>query len=294
MEPLTTLADPTRARIARLILDAPDRRASVTALADALGLRQPTVSHHLATMREAGLVTPEREGRRVWYAVPDALIDRVRAVIGDNAAPATFDADRVIDRLAERFRGIHSRETIAACLSDSIELLSPQGAPPRELGTRAADFTTTRLEALARKHTRTPDEPIEVLYVCVRNAGRSQLAAALTRQLAGPRVRVRSAGSAPAAWLSSGVVASLDEIGVPLGGEFPKPLTDEAVRAADVVITMGCGDACPVYPGKRYEDWELADPATMPIDEVRSVRDEIERRVRDLLGDLGVLASRNA
>jgi len=289
MEPLTALADPTRGRIARLILAAPDRRASVTALAEALGLRQPTVSHHLATLRASGVVTSEREGRRVWYAIPDGLIDRVRAVVGDGEDGADFDADRAIDRLAARFRGVHSRETIAACLRESFELLAPTGVPARELGTRAAAFATTRLEALGR--TRAPGEPIEVLYVCVRNAGRSQLAAALTRQLAGERVRVRSAGSAPAAWLSSGVVASLDEIGVPLGGEFPKPLTDEAVRAADVVVTMGCGDACPVYPGKRYEDWEFADPATLPIGAIREVRDEIERRVRDLLVDLGVLAS---
>jgi protein-tyrosine-phosphatase len=97
---------------------------------------------------------------------------------------------------------------------------------------------------------------------------------------------VRSAGSAPAARLAPDVVASLDEVGVPLGGEFPKPLTDEAVRAADVVVTMGCGDACPVYPGKHYEDWDLPDPAILPPDEVRAVRDEIERRVRRLLDEL--------
>ncbi|OCG74870.1 hypothetical protein A7J15_04300 [Microbacterium sediminis] len=264
----------------------------MTALAESLGLRQPTVSHHLATLREAGLVVSEKEGRRVWYSVPQERIDRVLSIMGDATpdAPHTFDIERTVDRLAERFRGVHSRETIDACLRESIELLAPQGAAPRELGSRAAAFTTTRLEALARTQDRAADGPLEVLYVCVRNAGRSQLAAALTRQLAGERVRVRSAGSAPASWLSSGVVASLDEIGVPLGGEFPKPLTDEAVRAADVVITMGCGDACPVYPGKRYEDWDLPDPATLPIHGVREVRDEIERRVRNLLTEMGALA----
>jgi ArsR family transcriptional regulator len=124
--------------------------------------------------------------------------------------------------------------------------------------------------------------------VCVQNAGRSQLASAILRSLAGDRVRVLTAGSEPAGSVNPLVVAALDEIGVPLGGEFPKPLTDEVVRAADVVITMGCGDACPVYPGRRYLDWELDDPAALSMDGVRRVRDEIVVRVRALLAELGV------
>jgi ArsR family transcriptional regulator len=287
LAPLAALADPTRARIARILLAAPGRRASVTALADELGLRQPTVSHHLSTLREAGVVTSAKEGRRVWYALAPERLDRVAEIIGaEPSAPLPFDADGAVDRIAERFRGIHSRETVAACLAESMRLLAAGGEAPRDLGSRAADFTASRLEALARAAGQGPRETPEVLFVCVRNAGRSQLAAALLRQLAGPRVNVRSAGSAPAARLAPDVVASLDEVGVPLGGEFPKPLTDEAVRAADVVVTMGCGDACPVYPGKRYEDWDLPDPAILPLDEVRAVRDEIERRVRRLLDEL--------
>ncbi len=126
----------------------------------------------------------------------------------------------------------------------------------------------------------------EVLFVCVENAGRSQMAAALLDQLAKGRVHVRSAGSAPAEQVNPNVVAAMSEIGIDLGKEFPKPLTDEVVEAADAVITMGCGDACPIYPGKRYEDWEVRDPALLDIAGVRDVRDEIKGRVEALLGEL--------
>ena len=126
----------------------------------------------------------------------------------------------------------------------------------------------------------------EVLFVCVHNAGRSQMAAGLLDRHAAGRVHVRSAGSAPADTVNPAVVAAMDEAGVDLSKEFPKPLTDDVVRAADVVITMGCGDACPVYPGKRYEDWQLDDPAGRPIEQVRPIRDEIDRRVRELLAEI--------
>jgi arsenate reductase len=130
------------------------------------------------------------------------------------------------------------------------------------------------------------NEVPEVLFVCIHNAGRSQMAAALLDHHAEGRVRVRSAGSEPADKVNPAVVEALAEVGLDIAKEFPKPLTDDAVRAADVVITMGCGDACPFYPGKRYLDWELADPAGKPIEEVRPVRDEIDRRVRELLVEL--------
>jgi protein-tyrosine-phosphatase len=126
----------------------------------------------------------------------------------------------------------------------------------------------------------------EVLFVCVHNAGRSQAAAALLDHHAGGRVHVRSAGSAPGDEVNPAVVAVLVERNLDITKEFPKPLTDEVVRAADVVITMGCGDACPVYPGKRYLDWDLDDPAGKPVDEVRPIVDEIERRVRALVAEL--------
>jgi arsenate reductase len=130
-----------------------------------------------------------------------------------------------------------------------------------------------------------PDIP-EVLFVCTHNAGRSQMAAALLDQLAAGRVRVASAGSQPAAELNPAVVAAMAEVGLDISREFPKPLTAGRVQAADVVITMGCGDACPVYPGKRYLDWDLPDPAGLDLAAVRPIRDEIRRRVTDLLADL--------
>jgi arsenate reductase (thioredoxin) len=126
----------------------------------------------------------------------------------------------------------------------------------------------------------------EVLFVCVHNAGRSQMAAALLDHLAGGRVTVRSAGSEPADRLNPSVVAAMEEIGLDISREHPKPLTGDAVEAADVVITMGCGDACPIYPGKRYEDWALDDPAEADLDGVRRIRDEIAERVRRLVGEL--------
>jgi arsenate reductase (thioredoxin) len=126
----------------------------------------------------------------------------------------------------------------------------------------------------------------EVLFVCVHNAGRSQMAAALLEHHAGGRVLVRSAGSAPAEEVNPAAVEALAELGLDLGDETPKRLEDDAVRAADVVVTMGCGDACPVYPGKRYEDWELDDPAGQPLPVVRRIRDEIDARVQRLLAEL--------
>ena len=126
----------------------------------------------------------------------------------------------------------------------------------------------------------------EVLFVCVHNAGRSQMAAALLDHHAKGRVQVRSAGSAPAEQINPAVVAAMAELGIDLSKEFPKPLTDESVRAADVVVTMGCGDACPIYPGRRYEDWELQDPAGQPVEVVRRIRDDIDTRVQQLLGGL--------
>ena len=126
----------------------------------------------------------------------------------------------------------------------------------------------------------------EVLFVCVHNAGRSQMAAALLDHHANGRVQVRSAGSDPADRLNPAVVGAMAEVGIDLSKEFPKPLNDDLVKAADVVITMGCGDACPVYPGKRYEDWQLQDPAGQPVEVVRGIRDDINAHVQQLLAEL--------
>ncbi|SPF06951.1 arsenate reductase ArsC [Streptomyces sp. MA5143a] len=132
----------------------------------------------------------------------------------------------------------------------------------------------------------TPDTRPSVLFVCVHNAGRSQMAAAFLTHLAGDRVQVRSAGSAPAGTVNTAVVEALAEVGIDISAEVPKVLTVEAVQASDVVITMGCGDTCPVFPGKRYVDWELPDPAGQGVEEVRPIRDEIEKRIRGLVDEI--------
>jgi arsenate reductase (thioredoxin) len=131
----------------------------------------------------------------------------------------------------------------------------------------------------------TNDRP-EVLFVCVHNAGRSQMAAGLVKLRSQGAVRVRSAGSSPAEEINPAVIEAMNELGVDMSEEFPKPLTEAAVRAADVVITMGCGDACPIYPGKRYEDWDLEDPAGQDLDTVRRIRDQLDARVQGLVAQL--------
>ena len=139
---------------------------------------------------------------------------------------------------------------------------------------------------LAPVRSMTSQEVPEVLFVCVHNAGRSQMAAGLLNARAAGRVRVRTAGTDPAEEIHPAVVEAMREVDVDLSREFPKPLTDEFVRAADVVITMGCGDACPIYPGKRYEDWELEDPEGKDLESVRRIRDEIDGRAEGLLAQL--------
>jgi arsenate reductase len=281
----TILGDPTRARIVRLIRESPEGRALVGRLADTLGLRQPTVSHHMKELAARGIVQRQPEGRRVWYSLDPRNAERVDALLGEETASGEGpDLSRIVAALAERYRGTFSRQTIERYVTESHELLSAS-SPGALIGSRTAGFATVRLDDLARSNTPRAQAP-EVLFVCVENAGRSQLAAGIMRQLAGDRVLVRTAGSAPAGAVRKTVVTALDEIGVSLGEEFPKPLTDEAVRAADVVVTMGCGDACPVYPGRRYLDWDLEDPVGKPLEKVRGIRDDIEVRVRKLLAEL--------
>ncbi|WZO55019.1 metalloregulator ArsR/SmtB family transcription factor [Microbacterium sp. LWH7-1.2] len=282
---LSVLADPTRARILRLIRDADGGHALVGMLADALDLRQPTVSHHMKALLSEGVVVRERDGRRAWYSIAPDQADRVNALIGDDrTATAEPDLERIVADLALRFRGTFSPETVGESVRSSYDLLAGGSSSPL-LASRTAAFAATRLEALSRAQGDLPGRP-EVLFVCVQNSGRSQLAAGILRHLAGDRVGVRSAGSAPGPEVRSSIVQALDEIGVSVGGEFPKPLTDDVVRAADVVVTMGCGDACPVVPGRRYLDWPLEDPVGKPMDAVRSIRDDIESRVRQLLDEI--------
>jgi len=284
------LTDPTRLRILGLIRESPDGRALVGRLAAELGLRQPTVSHHVKLLLDEGVLERDPEGRQVWYSIAPDAADQVNELLQTDAPTRTSDQvlARVASDLSRRFAGVFSPETVERYVRESHELLAEQAKITRYLPSLTSKFAADRLAALARQQAPRGDEPPEVLFVCVQNAGRSQIAAAILRHLAGDRVRVRTAGSEPASAVKSTIVQALDEIGVPIGGEFPKPLTDEVVRASDVVITMGCGDACPVYPGRRYLDWELDDPAGLPLDRVRGIRDEIEARVRGLLDELAV------
>ena len=286
---LRALADPTRVQLLALIVESPDARRSVTDLADALGLTQPTVSHHLKVMSDEGLVERSQDGRLAWYSIaPSRMTDVIDAMRDDPVAAAIAPPvlERIASDLANRFTGTFSAETVNRYVRESYQLLADRAGITRYLPSLTARFAASRLTALASVGE-TGAIPT-VLFVCVQNAGRSQIASAILRSLAGERVRVLTAGSEPSGSVNPLVVAALDEIGVALAGEFPKPLTDEVVRAADVVVTMGCGDACPVYPGRRYLDWELADPAGLSMAGVRRVRDEIEVRVRSLLTELAL------
>lgn len=193
---------------------------------------------------------------------------------------------RSAERLAAQFRGLVNAETVERVVFESYAALARTATVGTHLPSLSTRFARDRLTALAQSKGAIPKTVPEVLFVCVQNSGRSQMAAGWLRTLGGDRVHVRSAGSQPSGVLLPSVVAVMAEEGVDLDVEFPKPLTDDVVRAADVVITMGCGDACPLYPGKRYLDWELPDPAELELDAVRSVRDDIRRRVEGLLGDL--------
>jgi protein-tyrosine-phosphatase len=192
---------------------------------------------------------------------------------------------RVAEGLQDEFKGVFSPETIQRYIADSVDLLGGSKINVY-VPVLAHRFARERLRALAQAEGQIVKEQPEVLFVCVHNAGRSQMAAGLVKLRSEGRVHVRSAGSDPGDAINPAVLEAMAETGVDMSEEFPKPLTDEVVRAADVVITMGCGDACPIYPGKRYEDWELEDPAGRDVDTVRRIRDEIDGRVQRLIQQL--------
>lgn len=194
--------------------------------------------------------------------------------------------DRVVRDLADRFDGTFAPETVRRFVEDSYASLAATSSVTAHLPVLTARFAADRLNALGRVQGTIPTAVPEVLFVCVHNAGRSQIAAALLAHRSAGVVAVRSAGSIPSAELDQVVITAMAEIGVPLQDAYPKPLTDEVVRAADVVITMGCGDACPVVPGKRYEDWHIGDPTGSSIDRVRQIRDDIDRRITHLITEL--------
>ncbi len=193
---------------------------------------------------------------------------------------------RVVNDLAYSYEGVFSRESVAQVVQESYDLLAEKSSVHGFLLVLTERFARERLSAQAKSQGLRITQNPEVLFICVRNAGRSQMAAALLHHRSGGAVHVRSAGSEPGDEIHHLVQQVMAEIGVPLTEAFPKPLTDDVVRASDVVVTMGCGDACPYYPGKRYLDWDLPDPAELPIEGVRAIRDEIDRHIRELLTEL--------
>jgi protein-tyrosine-phosphatase/DNA-binding transcriptional ArsR family regulator len=308
---LKALADPVRLRLLSLILS--EGQARVGDLGAEFDLSQPTITHHLNVLFDAGLVVRTREGTGVRYqANPSTLADaaatisppatglnqpvgissvsqpRGKAMPGLSWDGADHALSRGVEDLAFRYAGSFSTETIDRYVHESYQTLYRTARVKTHLPVLALRFASERLTALAQSTGKAAKPVPEVLFVCTQNSGRSQIAAALLDRLGGVRVHVRSAGSLPAGEVNPTVVEVMTERGFDLGGTFPKPITDDFIRAADVVITMGCGDACPIYPGRRYLDWDLPDPADQTPDVVAGIADRIETKVRQLLTELGI------
>ena len=294
---LKALADPLRVRILSLIAGAPQGEACVCDMTELGDVSQPTVSHHLKVLRDAGVLTSERRGTWVWYRITDRSRSAVTALL-DSFAPASLDSadraeslgglldvDDVLTRLAVELSAQHPGlpvELATAVTRESYAALARTATVSTHLVALTERFARQRLADLGRDRATSPPQ---VLFVCVANAGRSQLAAALVAHYAGDRVIARSAGSAPAARVHPSVTSVINELAV-APEAFPKPLTDDAVRAADVVVTMGCGDVCPVVPGVRYLDWQVGDPALASPEGVAAIRADIDARVRELVSNL--------
>ena len=219
---LRSMADPTRIQILSSLVGASDGRRAVTELAGELGLRQPTVSHHLRLMTEEGLLERAQEGRQVWYSIsPSRVNDVADSLRADPVAAVVAPAvlDRIAADLTVRFSGVFSSETIVEYVRESYALLADRAGITRYLPSLTARFADERLDALARVDGPGTDSTPEILFVCVQNAGRSQLASAILRSLAGDRVRVRTAGSEPAGSINPTIIAALDEIGKEFGTE---------------------------------------------------------------------------
>ena len=191
-------------------------------------------------------------------------------------------------RLQRQFDGVFGAETIDRFLHTSYDAFADRATITTYLPLLAERFAKQRLKALARVEGKAGTGIPTVLFLCVHNAGRSQMALGFFQYLAGDRAAAWSGGSEPGSEINPAAIAAMAEVGIDITTEFPTPWTEEILRAADVVITMGCGDACPIYSGKRYLDWELADPNGQSVEDVRPIRDDIEIRVRALLSELGV------
>ena len=193
---------------------------------------------------------------------------------------------RIAAELTAQYQGTFSQETVERYVLESHAALQRTAKIQRYLVQLTEKFVKDRLLALAQAQDSSLKTRPEVLFVCVQNSGRSQMAMAFLEELSAGKIGVRSAGSMPADQLSDKTMLAMQEVGIDLGSQFPKPLTDDVVQAADVVITMGCGDACPIYPGKKYLDWNLPDPSLLDMEGVRAVRDQIKAKVQQLVEEL--------
>ena len=311
---LKALSDPLRLRMLSAIASDPRGETCVCDLAELGNVSQPTVSHHLRVLKDTGILTSEHRATWVWYRVApekrhavgvllDAFAPAAVAVpdsdhlpagsgslsgAGDEPSERAGDMDARVSRLAaelaDEFTDL-DRELVASIVRESYAGLVRSAKVRQHMIPLTERFARQRLADRTRS---SESELPQVLFVCVQNAGRSQLAAALVNRLAAGRVIARSAGSAPAADVHPHVRSLLVEIeGEERSSEaFPKPLTDDAVRAADVVVTMGCGDVCPIIPGVQYEDWAVGDPALASAEGVAAIRDDIEARVHTLIDQL--------
>ncbi|QUC01971.1 MULTISPECIES: low molecular weight phosphatase family protein [Cellulosimicrobium] len=289
-----TMADPDRLRLLALIITDPSGQPRARDLAGPGGALD-AVGAHLQAMSDVGVLVRVGHGPDARYRpTPDALARFGGAAIGapDRSGAAHVppgDHDRLLRRitadLSATYTDVLAPETVARFVTDSYDLLAARATVRRHLPALTARFAADRLAALTLdRHGLAPRQ--DVLFVCVRNAGRSQIAAAVLRSIAGDQVRVRTAGSVPAASIDPVVRTELARRGLDALTEFPRPLTDEVVRASGVVVTMGCGDACPVFPGRRYVDWTVEDPSGRPLQDVVRIVDDITARVHDLVREI--------
>lgn len=303
--PLELAAAETRAAQAAALGDSLVLR-TLSALASGASPEELTALLHVSPQRvdaalerlaAVGILQPDDDGRprltaEAWVRFGRLLTDGTPTLPEPSASGVVAALPETIETVARdlsyRFSSTFNAETVSRYVAESYLLLSKRARVRTHLAALTAKYAADRLDALASAKGLTMRGTPEVLFVCVQNAGRSQIAAAYLRHLGGTAVHVRTAGSEPAADINPRVLEALAEAGIPASDDFPKPLTDEVVQAADYVITMGCGDACPVYPGRRYMDWELADPLTLDDTGLRQVRDEIRGKVEALLREMNI------
>ncbi|SDR98126.1 Protein-tyrosine-phosphatase [Brevibacterium sandarakinum] len=285
------LGDPLALRVLSTIASGDDP----SHLSEELRASGREVEASLAALRSVGMLSLGQTGdaltAEAWVRYGRLLTSWSSASDIDEAAPVEPLPESIVHvarDLAYRFSSTFNEQTVVRYVLESYQLLNARAKTRAHLPALTARYAADRLEALASARGIVLRGTPEVLFVCVRNASRSQIAAAYLSHLAGSSVHVRTAGSSPDEQINPRVIASLREAGIPLPDEYPKPLTDEVVRAADYVITMGCGDACPVYPGRRYMDWSLDDPTHLDEAGIRRVRDDIRSRVEQLIEEMGL------